>query len=105
MPVGFMAHLDHGQFKLVMCSGGFAKIVDATVDNIGDHHSGTHNDDELHASICMFAFSAGAALGNSGIVRLAEQSLNATYGTFYYAQYFIAHPASIYRVRGPPIFS
>jgi hypothetical protein len=104
MPVGFMPQLLHGDFKLALCSGGFAKVTD-TNPGVLDQNVPSHGDGESHASICPFAFSTGAALGHESIVSFAELTLTEAHNTLYQLRLFNAHPASLYRVRGPPVFS
>ena len=101
MPVGFMAHMDHGQFKLVLCSGGFAKVVDNSADEVIHAHGNSVS----HTDICPFAFSSGAALSRIAVQDVVD---------FLYAERVtsvITQPrvtatfSRANRVRGPPIFS
>jgi hypothetical protein len=97
LPVGLMPQLSQGEFKLTLCSAGFAKVTDTS--------SPAHSDGASHVSVCPFALSAGAALGAAAVINITEHGLNEVHQSFIQSQHFTEKFFRSNRVRGPPAFS
>jgi hypothetical protein len=102
VPAGFMTEAVDGKVRLVMCSE-VAKVTDPHTVNNDD--ADTHTTASSHTGICPFAFSAGAALGQSNVSGFDVQFLRDYYNPHSQLQLFTTHPTAVYRVRGPPTFS
>ena len=106
MPVGFMAHVDHGQFKLVLCSAGFAQVTNtALIDTAQDTNQHDHDAATHHADTCPFAHSGGVALPVLAALTIPGFQRAREFTASFRQPRLAVLPSPSHRVRGPPIFS